>query len=978
MQYVEGQPLSECHESLSIEHKVQIMRDVCKGLQSAHTEGLVHRDIKPSNILITQTDDGHYHPIIIDFGLAFKAANEHCENHHAGLGTPAFMAPEQVRYSAEKTDRRVDVFSVGACLHYLMWKTSPNVTTNMVIERAQQDANVVSVPAKIKSADEAIASDLRAVILTCVEAQPNDRYSSAKQVADELDRYLRGEPVKVISGKGYWVRKKFKQHWLVISLLILIAISLTSFASWSWYQQHQQQERELILQDFTTQVESLEAQVRYSDMSPVHDTQPDRLQWQNEITKLAQTIVSIGPLAIGPGNYASGRMHYTLGDYQQSLNALEQAERSGYTSARLNYAKGLTLSALYRQHYQQAMTILNSAERDKRIQEITEQYQQPAITALEQSKTLLRSTWDVSYVTALVHYLTGEFELALQVLKQATGLPQWRYEKQQLLAQIQLASAAEQQAPEQVERLLNAGITAANNGLAIAANNPELHQVKLTLLFSLMQQRTYQQGKVEDVIPVLDNAVNSALRSVPWNLEIVLLTMELQSQIFKYQSLTGQQYDKDALENSIQSIHRYRQQWPDDTRFFSPLLKSYHKLLMLNQSDSVAYERLLSEVNELESSAQYLPMDYRFYASLGQFYNRAAAIVEDAKLTREYRRRSMKAVTQAYQLNPQHMGLVINLAIAKVRMAQQAFAPSMVATLQEAKALITTALASGQYRVPAYRYAVNIEYALTQWHHNVNDVKSAEQSIQAAESALTALLALKPNYSIAQQDLSANHLSKIRSAVIAKRTALLDQRLQAYLENTNSVMSSSSVNISVKQFYFEGLLWLSEFLHEHQYQGRGKSTFAAVQTYLSQDMDGKLDADTINRRYVTALYTADLAQKFAGLKALEKSITPENPDMLSLLAKVHYQLATTELLLTKNSGETQTSDSKRNAIDYLQQSQALYQQLVSQDGRKYVMHIYQRMHCTLILRRQLEPKHGLSIEQFLPAALKGVELRSCS
>jgi hypothetical protein len=135
MDYVEGPDLEAwvARENPSLDEKLEVFRGVCAAIAAAHARGLVHRDLKPANVLLAKTPTG-WLPKVADFGVAKMAEGEGISKTRTGLamGTPAFMAPEQIRDSS-KVDGRADVFALGCVLYWLATGTvafdGPDVMT---------------------------------------------------------------------------------------------------------------------------------------------------------------------------------------------------------------------------------------------------------------------------------------------------------------------------------------------------------------------------------------------------------------------------------------------------------------------------------------------------------------------------------------------------------------------------------------------------------------------------------------------------------------------------------------------------------------------------------------------------------------------------------------------------------------------------------------------------------------------------------
>ena len=167
----------------------ELVAMVAAALDHAHQNGIVHRDVKPSNILI----DARGSPWLTDFGLATRRDVEATLTMEGDLlGTPAYMAPEQASGAAHRVDGRCDVFSLGAVLYECLTGQLPFVGSPAAILEQIRDCD----PTPPRRLDPRIDRDLETICLVALEKRPADRYQTAAALADDLRRYLAGEPIR--------------------------------------------------------------------------------------------------------------------------------------------------------------------------------------------------------------------------------------------------------------------------------------------------------------------------------------------------------------------------------------------------------------------------------------------------------------------------------------------------------------------------------------------------------------------------------------------------------------------------------------------------------------------------------------------------------------------------------------------------------------------------------------------------------------
>ncbi|HZL38091.1 MAG TPA: protein kinase [Tepidisphaeraceae bacterium] len=202
MKLVEGGNLASQMERFTGDHRAaaRLMADVARAVHYAHERGVLHRDLKPANILIGE--DGR--PRITDFGLARQLEEaDGLTLTGAILGSPRYMAPEQARGEKVLTVS-ADVYALGAVLYELLTGRPPFrgetvlETLRLVRETEARRATLVN---------PRVGRDLETVCLKCMEKEPSKRYASAALLADDLDRWLHGEPVEarpVGTGERVW------------------------------------------------------------------------------------------------------------------------------------------------------------------------------------------------------------------------------------------------------------------------------------------------------------------------------------------------------------------------------------------------------------------------------------------------------------------------------------------------------------------------------------------------------------------------------------------------------------------------------------------------------------------------------------------------------------------------------------------------------------------------------------------------------
>jgi hypothetical protein len=237
MKYIRGRTLSSllASQPLPPRKAARILAAVARGIDYAHQHGILHRDLKPSNILVDQ----HGQPLVTDFGLAKRTCHRSVITQTGDiLGTPAYMAPEQAAGDRGQVGSASDVYSLGAILYHMLTGRPPfqaASTVDTLLMVLEQD------PVLPRMLNPQADRDLEMIALRCLQKPADLRYASAADLANDLEAFLKGEPIAARGGQFiHLLTQVFRDThhapvlenwgllWMWHSLVLLIACVLTN------------------------------------------------------------------------------------------------------------------------------------------------------------------------------------------------------------------------------------------------------------------------------------------------------------------------------------------------------------------------------------------------------------------------------------------------------------------------------------------------------------------------------------------------------------------------------------------------------------------------------------------------------------------------------------------------------------------------------------------------------------------------------
>jgi len=238
MEYIEGVPFDEyvVRKQLPLKGRLKLFIELCRGVQHAHNKGVIHRDIKPNNVLITEFD-GRPSPKLIDFGIALaNKASIGAPDARAStdrVGTGAYMSPEQAGAHDLNLDGRSDVYALGVLLGDIVAAGAPlpgafpQVAAPPTLagnEPTLERKTAGNAPVAVAG----VADELALVITCATRFYRDDRYDSALELAEDVERFLANRPLKAGPDSPSYRAKKFLQRHTK-ALLVGALLTLTLF-----------------------------------------------------------------------------------------------------------------------------------------------------------------------------------------------------------------------------------------------------------------------------------------------------------------------------------------------------------------------------------------------------------------------------------------------------------------------------------------------------------------------------------------------------------------------------------------------------------------------------------------------------------------------------------------------------------------------------------------------------------------------------
>ena len=445
MEYIHGEDLQAWIPRLSCRQAAGLVAQAACAAHAAHQQGLVHRDLKPRNIMVEAREAGELRAVVMDFGLARPMQNSSLGMTESLVGTPCFISPEQITGQAPP-DARSDVYGLGATLYAACTGTppfaqvtapppeaDPDLSSPLLARQQGPEPHALEALRRVLEEDPTppralspnLPLDLETIILKCLEKEPARRYPSARQLAEDLERFLQGEPI-LARRSGPWERlgKSYRRNPGPFRAGAALVLVLAGLGGWAIEASRRTRWQAELTQRFAAEALGLAQHVRLNSMSPLHDRRLQMAWLLKRVEEIKAQTEALGPVAAAPGAYAQAQGYLALEQPELALACLNTAWRLGLRLPQVTFAQGQAYLSLYEKGMEKVATSSPLIAQVQRNHLLTE-YRDPALRCFDRG--LGPEGLEPYRKTALAHLHGDDGETIAQAERTLQETP-WMFE----------------------------------------------------------------------------------------------------------------------------------------------------------------------------------------------------------------------------------------------------------------------------------------------------------------------------------------------------------------------------------------------------------------------------------------------------------------------------------------------------------------------------------------------------------------------
>jgi len=497
MRFIDGPTLRAALPVLNLQQKVRIIKAAAEALHACHRMGIVHRDVKPTNIMLERTESGDWWPFIMDFGLAREMNSDSHTVTGVIVGTPVYCSPEQVQGHVSEVDRRSDVYSLGATLYEALCGEPPFPAQGSLVDLVRRIVEE-DPPSLIRRVPN-LPRDLETLCMKALSKEATRRYDSARAFAEDLGRFLDGDPIQArTTSLAYRLLKKLQKNRLLASVVLVASLIIITLAAFGVSMALRSRITAQSALRFGREAEQIEISLFRAYVLPLHDTRPTRRQVEARLQSLRAELSRESRWSQAAGHLALGRGYLALGHLDEARKALETARRLAPKDPETAMSLGTVLARLY----QDELSGLRGKARDDRKRDLEASLHRPALECLRQGREV--SPERAAYSSALLALVEERIPEAASQARLAATLAPWNHEAHILLGDIHRAEAAAALARGNFEAAEAALASAEGDVIqaqTIARSAPDAYraEVELKLMrFQLLMDRGRATEKARD------------------------------------------------------------------------------------------------------------------------------------------------------------------------------------------------------------------------------------------------------------------------------------------------------------------------------------------------------------------------------------------------------------------------------------------------------------------------------------------------